>query len=180
MEISNEYLISLLKAKGIRFDDGLTEQEILNAEKKIEARFPPDLKSFLMTSMPIGKKFPNWRNLDESIDLESPLKGILFDIINNSFWYDAWGIKPSDINSACDIARKSYSEVPKLIPIYSHRYIPAEPHENGNPIFSVMQTDIIYYGANLPQYLDNEFQLALPVILTEEKYIRFWSDVVDK
>jgi hypothetical protein len=50
-------------------------------------------------------------------------------------------------------------DAPRLIPIYAHRAVPNEPLEAGNPVFSVMQMDIIIYGNDLEQYLHNEFGL---------------------
>jgi hypothetical protein len=47
--------------------------------------------------------------------------------------------------------------VPRLVPVFSHRYLPAEPHLSGNPVLSVYQTDIIYYGSNLKRYIAHEF-----------------------
>ncbi len=72
-----------------------------------------------------------------------------FDIENNGFWLEAWGPKPEVLSDQLRIAKEHYDQAPKLIPIFSHRYIPATPSEIGNPIFSVYQTDIIYYGYDL-------------------------------
>lgn len=66
---------------------------------------------------------------------------------------------------------------PKLVPILSHRYIPAEPALRGNPIFSICQTDIIHYGANLAEYFSNEFEGRW--LVSSPRRIRFWSDLVD-
>src|SRR5262249_17955195 len=74
----------------------------------------------------------------------------------------------------------------KLIPLISHRYLPEEPHEAGNPVFSVYQSDVIYYGTDLIDYFEREFtgrdyrprldQLRL----NQMKHIRFWSDLVER
>jgi hypothetical protein len=65
---------------------------------------------------------------------------------------------------------------PKLIPVFLHRMMPDEPRKAGNPVFSVHQTDIIYYGHDLPDYLRQEFQVARwwtrP---SEPRRIRFWD-----
>jgi hypothetical protein len=69
-------------------------------------------------------------------------------------------------------------EYPRLMPIYGHRYIPCLPHEAGNPIFSVYQTDIIFYGFGLANYFQNEFQIELPYgfeIPPKPKCTDFWS-----
>jgi hypothetical protein len=60
-----EALIAHLKSKGIHFDNGLTEQEALQVEQKFDLTFPPDLRLFLQTAIPVSKGFYNWRkNLD--------------------------------------------------------------------------------------------------------------------
>lgn len=53
---------------------------------------------------------------------------------------------------------------PRLIPICSHRYIPEEPHDAGNPVFSVMQSDVIYYGADLANYSKGSSSLRRPPV----------------
>jgi hypothetical protein len=70
---------------------------------------------------------------------------------------------------------------PRLIPIFGHRYLPAEPEIAGNPVFSVYQTDIIYYGVDLRRYLSCEFG-GLDYALAnrdEPRRIRFWADLVE-
>jgi hypothetical protein len=66
--------------------------------------------------------------------------------------------------------------VSKLIPIYGHRMMPDEPHLPGNPVFSVYQTDIIYYGYDLADYLRHEFHLPGREPWPERvRAIRFWD-----
>lgn len=50
-----------------------------------------------------------------------------------------------------------YYKAPKLVPIYSHRYMPFITEDDNIPVFSIMQSDIIYYGENLISYLEVEF-----------------------
>ena len=73
------------------------------------------------------------------------------------------------------------ARAPKLIPLISHRYLPEEPHEPGNPVFSVYQADVIHYGADLTDYFEREFagwsHRPWPDHI---KYIRFWSDLVER
>jgi hypothetical protein len=76
------------------------------------------------------------------------------------------------------------SRAPKLIPLIGHRYLPEQPHEAGNPVFSIFAgTDAIYYGANLKDYFEREFgdwhgrRRPWP---TQIKYIPFWSDLVER
>jgi len=85
------------------------------------------------------------------------------------------------LSDAISLARAKVSECPVLVPIYSHRYIATPPHEPGNPVYSVYQTDIIYYGYDLLDYLCREFKLEHPpgyVRPASPKYISFWGDIV--
>lgn len=95
-------LIKLLKSKQVDFEIGLTDNEILQIENKFEILFPPDLKLFLMTELPISGSFVNWRlglnskdEFDKIVDrLNWPLEGMLFDLKSNEFWIKRWGDKP--------------------------------------------------------------------------------------
>ncbi len=92
----------------------------------------------------------------------------------------AWGPKPSDLGDAFGVVRQQVADAPKLIPIYSHRYIPCEPSKEGNPIFSVYQTDIIHYGYDLTSYLVAEFAIPKPSwVATTPRPIKFWSNLID-
>ena len=115
-----------------------------------------------------------------------------FDIENNVFWIDEWGTRPDNISDAIEVARKHVVGAPKLIPVYSHRYIPTDPCAAGNPVFSVQQTDIIYYGQNLWDYIEQEFgehvegwyggeryaHFTLEQYHSVHRHIPFWSDLV--
>jgi hypothetical protein len=60
--------------------------------------------------------------------------------------------------------------------MYSHRYIANEPLAARNPVFSVHQTDIIYYGTDLADYFAREFGVSRPNwAANEAREIRFWS-----
>jgi len=185
-------LISLLKDKNILFDSGLNENEILQVEQKFNLTFPPDLKLFLQTALPISDKFPNWRKalIDTQTTklindrLEEPLTGILFDIEHNNFWAtEFWGELPNTLQQKLSVATDKIKDYPKLIPVFAHRYIPNEPNETDNPVYSVHQTDIIYYGYNLATYLANEFGFALTddfeLLDKPKKEIKFWCWVVE-
>lgn len=182
MNVQWQELIDLLaETKGIQFDVGLTDNEIAHIEQTYGFRFPPDLSAFLRTALPISDGFPNWRT--ESSDsiqkrLDIPLDGVLFDIEHNGFWLPEWGPRPAKLDDALEQARSLINQAPKLIPVYIHRMIPDRPHEIGNPVFSVHQTDIIYYGVDLYDYLIHEFLSATHADLRssgEPREIEFWD-----
>ena len=174
-----------LEAAGVAFDKGLTEREIQLVEQSFRFSFPPDLKALLMFALPCGKSWPNWRNLEDpqiEVMMSWPTEGICFDIENNGFWPETWGTKPESLDQAFEVANQKVSAAPKLIPIYGHRYLPDRPSIEGNPVFSVYQTDIICYGSNLWRYFQNEFQYpseGKSLQLDEPlRRIEFWSDLV--
>jgi hypothetical protein len=69
---------------------------------------------------------------------------------------------------------------PQLVPLVGHRYIPSEPSEAGNPVFSIHQSDVIYYGVDLAHYFERELGASSRPIAGPIKHIRFWSDLVER
>ncbi len=92
---------------------------------------------------------------------------------------DAWGPQPQRLADALAVARAEVAKAPVLIPVYGHRYLPAGPELAGNPVFSVWQTDIIYYGYDLASYFHEDFQVPLPAWAAKSpRRIRFWEELV--
>jgi hypothetical protein len=178
---------STLERAGVVFEIGLSAKEVQKIEEHYLFIFPADYCEFLMNALPVSNNFVDWRNADENQNIEMlnwPYEGICFDIEHNGFWLRTWGQKPDKLEDSLLIAKNAIEQAPILIPILGHRYIPSKPEEIGNPIFSVYQTDIIYYGRDLGEYLENEFgyyffgkgryQVTEPVTR-----IPFWSYLVD-
>jgi len=181
-----EHYKDVLSRAGVTFEQGLSSQEIQRIEEEYAFRFPPDLKAFLKFALPISHGFVNWRTDDEDSIVKSllwPYIGICFDIAHNSFWLKEWGERPASVEDAYAIARKAVDDAPTLIPINFHRYIPDRPRKSGNPVFSVFQTDIIYYGANLGDHIENEFSFHFGRSDTnptgEIREIEFWSQFAE-
>lgn len=190
--------LALLEHHEVTIEPGLSAAEVRAIEADYAFRFPPDLRDFLMTGLPISHTcysrdrtqssetpFINWRRWSHEEILTHmawPLDGICFAIEHANFWLDAWGERPADLPLAFERARQAVAAAPRLIPLFGwHRFFPATPHEPGNPVFSVSQTDIIYYGRTLAEYLDTEFMsqaYRFPSTYAElVKYIPFWSDL---
>lgn len=163
----------------IEFDDGLTDSEIVSVEQSYGFRFPPDLRAFLQTALPVGERFPNWRTKDkDSLRewLDRPRQGVLFDVERNGIWLSQWGPRPASTDEALRVVNERIDAAPRLIPVYGHRMMPDEPREIGNPVFSVHQTDIIHYGFDLADYLRHEFGLGGRQPWPEQvRPIRFWD-----
>ncbi|MEV6775264.1 hypothetical protein [Streptomyces syringium] len=76
---------------------------------------------------------------------------------HNGFWHPVWGPRPAETSDALRIAQSELATVPQLVPVYSHRYLPGTAGEWGHPVLSVHQTDIIFYGNDLADYIRHEF-----------------------
>lgn len=174
----------MLAERQVPLARGLAENDLKAIETLHGFVFPPDLRAFLSEVLPVGPSFPDWRNPDSAAihrQLVWPFEGMAFDIEHNVFWLDSWGAKPADLSQALSVARRAWEEAPRLIPVFLHRYIPAEPALAGNPVLSVYQTDIIYYGSDLRRYFAAEFA-GLPyaeAVREPIRRIRFWSALVD-
>jgi hypothetical protein len=175
-------IANLLRQSDVLLAPGLTDAEVGQVQERFGFRFPPDLRALLQYALPVSPECPNWRDeSEESLRwrLGWPRHGILSDVEHDAFWVDEWGPRPADISAAIEVASQEIARAPVLIPVYSHRYIPDEPHLSGNPVFSVYHTDIIYYGANLAEYFANEF---LPLedrsLSSDIREIKFWRRVM--
>lgn len=176
-------MVARLRDGGVSFHAGLSDTEVTAAESRFGFRFPPDLRAFLQTALPGGRNFPDWRSADEEALREwfdLPRQGIVFDIEYNGFWLPEWGPRPPSLADAKRVAEQLVAAAPKLIPVFLHRMMPAEPHLPGNPVFSVHQTDIIVYGTDLRDYLTHEFLMTEEeqqqwIIPTGTRPIAFWD-----
>ncbi|MBO7499414.1 MAG: SMI1/KNR4 family protein [Bacteroidaceae bacterium] len=182
MENFDEIILKL-KTKRVELAEGLSDSEVSTIESELGFTFPEDLRQFLQTAVPEGGAFVNWRSVEDVRKrMDDVWEGIAFDIRVNSFWYEGWGEKPASLEDQLRVAEEHYRTYPKLIPIYSHRYMPSSPTSAGNPVFSVYQMDIIYYGYDLASYLEHEFDFRSYESLFSDEHpfrrIEFWSDVV--
>lgn len=176
--------VKALEQKGVTFELGLTDEEVQAIETYFGIRFPPDLRAFYQHKLPASHSFKNYRAMlaaGHDPDLTGPfLEDILFDVEENDVWIDAWGEKPEGAEECVKVAKQKLAEnpPPRLIPIFSHRCMASEPHEVGQPVLSIHQTDIIVYGPDLLSYLAAEFDFepVKPVKEEPELTIPFWSD----
>ena len=178
-----EEVVERLRMCGVALDPGLAGDEFDTVRKQFGFEFSPDHRSLLALALPIGQSWPDWRSGDHD-DLASrlawPADGVVFDVLNNAFWPASWGRRPADDTTAEAITRVEMARVPTLIPIYSHRYLPAAPAPVGSPVFSVYQTDVIYYGDNLLDYVAHEFHIPPPHPTGGNRpRVRFWSDLAE-
>ena len=166
--MSDQSLLDLWLSIPAQWVSGLSESQLQMAEGVFGFRFPPDYRALLAERLPIDinepdgsslQQFPDWSDPFGPVtqNVQWPWVSICLDVGKyNQFWLDEWGEKPNDERERLDIARAKWSIAPRLIPVYGHRYLPAIP-QSGNPVLSVYQTDIIYYGWDLESYIKAEF-----------------------
>lgn len=174
--------IKAMKQAGTQFSPGLSPTELSAAEERFDFRFPPELRLLLATAMPTGQRFPNWRDLDSdrlAKRMNWPIEGVCFDVEQAEFWVPDWGPRPHKTEDAVSLARSALHQAPTMIPIYAHRYTASSLDTKGNPVLSMYQSDIIYYGADLWNYLHNEFGGPLPNLPEQAiREIPVWSALI--
>jgi hypothetical protein len=157
---------------------GLDEQEIATIEQHYHLHFPPDYRLFLQMLHSVDRpmvgarfardnamipstapSFYNWQTDTESIQAayEWLVEGLVFDVQWDNLWPQSWGAKPTTLEAQEARVRGLVNAAPKLIPVFGHRYLLAEPCEVGNPVLSIYQSDIIIYGEDLHSYFLHEF-----------------------
>ncbi|WP_053756851.1 hypothetical protein [Streptomyces sp. AS58] len=176
------------------FEPGLTDAEFARVEREYGFEFADDHRAFLATGLPVNvppsegqtwsKPWPEWRSGDPDTlrnQIGRPVEGVLFDVESNMFWHEAWGERPAGAAAALAAARRRLAEVPVLVPVYAHRYLPAGRGNFGHPVLSIWQTDIIYYGLDLADYMRQEFNEArgdVDETWDPRATVPFWRDLV--
>ncbi len=162
---------------------GISSSELASIEDQLGFALPSDFK-FLFENVndPDSVLFP-WSNFsteDYRKSIHRVWSGIAFDIEHNTVWLKRWGNKPTVLEEAQEVAKRDFQNWPKLLPIYGHRFLPAEPVLPNNPVFSIVQTDIIYCGMNLADCLVQEFCPQRPQSeWIMARRIPIWSDFAE-
>ncbi|MBT8163798.1 MULTISPECIES: hypothetical protein [Arthrobacter] len=173
--------VERLRSAGVVLERGLSETELDRVEERFGFSFSLTHRRFLATVLPLGQGWVDWRH-GEHDEIEGrlawPIDSALFDVERNSFWPASWGEKPADPEVALAHARTRLERVPRLIPVYVHRFLAAGPGDVPSPVFSVYQTDVVYYGDNLLDYVAQEFH-APPAHPTPRPRIPFWSELAN-
>lgn len=120
------------------------------------AYVPPHEQYLALSEAP---SFYNWQTDTATINgqLAWLWEGLQFDLEHNDLWRDSWGERPASLDEQKQRVHELVLAAPKLIPVFSHRYLLAEPCVPNNPVLSIYQSDIIVYGANLRDYFIADF-----------------------
>jgi hypothetical protein len=181
--LGEEAMRRLRAGSGFAIEAGLTDAEFDRVEREFGFRFAADHRAFLAAGLPVrggpGGWWPDWRHGERDrlrSLLDAPRDGVLFDIEHNTFWYAGWGPRPA--TTAAALATAQRMELPALVPVYSHRYLPAGARTFGRPVLSVVQTDVICYGRDLADYVDREFGDTGPTGgAAPDAGVDFWGDL---
>ncbi|WP_066949201.1 hypothetical protein [Microtetraspora fusca] len=106
------------------------------------------------------------------------MDGVLFDVEHNAYWHEEWGDRPAAMTEAIDLARRRLAEAPTMVPVFGHRYLPAGRGTFGHPVLSMHQTDIVFYGLDLADYIRREFTWFGIRAQEPKSTVAFWSDFV--
>ena len=156
-------LIQKLRNAGLSFAQGMTQEELNQAEEVFGFRFPKEIREFLSLAVPVGKDFFDYRDVSPEnqkrfCDFQNRIVDYFrFDLENNredllELLAQPLG-NPADFDSA--VLDFLHSSV-KLIPFYAHRCF--FDGMDDMPIVSFWQpVDSILYGSNFQDYLEREF-----------------------
>jgi hypothetical protein len=164
----------------VHWTKGYTESELDRAQRRFGLVFPPDLIALLKRKRPVkGHDWTDDRAIRQALDW--PFESLRHSVEDGRMWWSEWGHWPSSARAREEKLREVISQAPKLIPLIAHRYLPEQPHEAGNPVFSIYGIDAIHYGVNLNDYFEREFGGWVNKPWPEHiKHIPFWSELVDR
>ncbi len=168
----------LLEDLRLPVEAGLSAAEQRRVEQTFEFKFNPDHRALLSAGLPVGGRWPNWREPASVRDrLDEPIDGVIFDVEENGFWWKGWGDRPEGTAEAVRAARRELRRTPRLVPIYGHRFCPALPRF-GLPVLSVVQTDVVVYGRDLVDYLTREFGSGATDEVGPVQTVPFWGELI--
>lgn len=163
---------------------GYSQTELDDAQARWNLRFPPDLVELLRERRPLieYRDSFDWVASDPKVIkfwLDWPFEGYWRTVQRSGAWWPEWGERPQRLGEQREKLRGIFADAPTLIPLSGHRFLPDEPYEPGNPVFSVFHSDIVHYGPNLTCWLALEGAAPEPTRPWPPiRDIRFWGDAV--
>ena len=176
--------IALWRERDVALDQGLSESELAYVETEYGFHFPPDHRALLKTAQPTSHDFIDWRHTASSGLrglLTEPIEGVLDAVQGGRFWASQWGERPNDTTTAREVTRRELGAAPTLIPFWGGIYIPDDPSEGGNPLFSVYGEDIVFIAESLYALAKRSRSGSwFSDVPGPMRYIRLWSDIASR
>ena len=172
-------------------EPGLSEAELRGAEETFGLTFPPLLREVLALAHPVRRpvfpqpwmhrspsSVPDWRLRDVERTrtlIGIPADGVLFDVEENDFWWNAWGPLPEAIPERMAVAKRELALVPRLIPLIGNLCVAAS---DDSPVFSLIQTRVGLFAVSLADVGDDEARTAAVQSATwPVGTVPFWSEL---
>lgn len=167
---------------------GLSNSGLAEVEDIVGHQLPFEVGLLLILGVPEDERWYRWAENPQAIWAEWNAYlygGVLFDVEENDVWNADWGPRPADADGRKEVVASLIQHAPPLFPLYGHRAIPLTPATNrdeamGNPVLSVVQTDVIVYGDDLAAWMHREFEVPLPTWQGDnERRFPFWTDLIE-
>jgi hypothetical protein len=172
-------------------EPGLSEAELCRAEETFGLTFPPLLREVLALVHPVPRPiFPqpglhqapsqvvDWRlrDVERTRTLVGvPADGVLFDVEENDFWWNAWGPPPEAIPERMAVAERELARVPRLIPLIGDLYVASS---DDSPVFSLIQTRAALYSVSFADLGDDAARTAaMRSAAWPVGTVPFWSEL---
>ncbi|MEV5753380.1 hypothetical protein AB0L00_36640 [Actinoallomurus sp. NPDC052308] len=193
LRLGEEAAHRLARLGWCEIEPGLSDAEFARIEGEYGFEFADDHRAFLAAGLPVShppeegqtwdKPWPEWRNGDPDRlreHLDWPIDYLLSDV-RRGHWRHDWGERPGVPEEAVESARRKLAQVPRMVPVYAHRFLPAGRGSFGHPVLSMRGSDTIYYGADLVDYIGQEFEpetshLDRMVERQPRATVPFWRD----
>ncbi len=171
--------------------EGLSDAEFDRIEREFGFEFADDHRGFLSVGLPVRQPYeegqtweqpwPDWRHGHPDAlrrHLAWPVDYLLCDV-GHGHWRDEWGNRPGTPQAAVEAARQQLAAVPQMVPVYAHRFLPVGRGTYAHPVLSMRGRDIIYYGADLLDFIGHEFETPWPDFPDDwnpQATVVFWRD----
>jgi hypothetical protein len=182
MSTPAEHAVTALREAGAILTPGLTTEELAALQEQWGIQFSVDHSEFLRLAVPLGEGWVDWRGPAEPIAhlLRVPTDGLLYDVEHHQFWPASWGERSSDPVAALAVASGQLACWPRLVPLYGYRFLPPGPLASPSPVFSVVQSDVTYFGFDLVEWVEREFfGVPLPTGRDLRPSVPHWTQLAE-
>jgi hypothetical protein len=171
------------RREGLRFtDQHRLFLRALHATRPRMRRFSYDGDALVARDAP---GFYHW--IDDAAEIAAAraevVDGLLFDVEQNGLWPAGWGARPRTADARAARVAELVRAAPPLAPIIGHRFV-VDAGWGRAVVLSIVQSDIIVYGADLRAFLLNELHDLLgtsagpDAVPVDTAAIPFWGELI--